>query len=126
MFEQLKPLVWIGNSRKSLQKFPEEVQHEFGTALMWAQAGEKHQSAKPLKSFGGSGVLEVVEDHDGDTYRAVYTVKLAGVIYALHIFKKKSKQGNATPKPDMAKIEERLKEAKRRHMEWTMGKRSKP
>jgi phage-related protein len=123
---KLKPLVWIGDSRKSLMKFPEEVLHDFGTALMYAQAGEKHQSAKPLKGFGGAGVLEVVEDHASDTYRAVYTVKLAGVVYALHTFKKKSKQGISTPKPDMDKIEDRLKEAKRRHKDWTTGKRSEP
>ncbi|MBF0382188.1 MAG: type II toxin-antitoxin system RelE/ParE family toxin [Magnetococcales bacterium] len=79
-----------------------------------------------LKGFGGAGVLEVVEDHVSDTYRAVYTVKLAGVVFALHTFKKKSKQGIATPKPDMEKIEERLKEAKRRHKEWTTGKRGDP
>jgi phage-related protein len=74
--------------------------------------GEKHPSAKPLKGFKGAGVLEVVEDSDGDTYRAVYTVKLAGVIYVLHAFQKKSKQGIATPKQDIELIESRLKRAK--------------
>lgn len=93
---------------------------------MYAQAGEKHQSSKPLKGFGGAGVLEVVEDHASDTYRAVYTVKLAGVVYALHTLNKKSKQGSATPKPDMDKIAQRLKEAKRRHKDWATGKRSEP
>jgi phage-related protein len=79
---KLKPLVWIGDSRKSLLKFPEEVLHDFGVALMYAQAGDKHQNAKSLKGFVGAGVLEVVEDHASDTYRAVYTVKLEDVVYA--------------------------------------------
>ena len=79
-----------------------------------------------MKGFVGAGVLEVVEDHASDTYRAVYTVKLEDVVYALHAFKKKSKQGIATPKPDIEKIEERFKEAKRRHKDWTTGKRSEP
>ena len=77
----LKPVVWIGNSLENLKQFPEEVQGMMGYALYLAQTGTKHISAKPLKGFGGAGVLEIVEDYDGDTYRAVYTVKLAGVIY---------------------------------------------
>lgn len=82
-----------------------------------AQCGEKPPSAKPLKGFKGTGVLEVVEDFAGDTYRAVYTVKLAGVIYILHAFQKKSKQGIATPKQDVELIETRLKRAKEHHSE---------
>lgn len=83
-----------------------------GYALYLAQCGEKHRSTKPLKGFKGTGVLEIVEDFDGDTYRAVYTVKLAGVVYVLHAFQKKSKQGIATPKQDIDLIETRLKRAK--------------
>jgi phage-related protein len=83
-----------------------------GTHCYLAQCGDKHPSAKPLKGFKGTGVLEIVEDFDGDTYRAVYTVKLAGVVYVLHAFQKKSKQGIATPKQDIALLEARLKRAK--------------
>jgi phage-related protein len=84
-------------------------------ALYLAQCGEKHPSAKPLKGFKGAGVLEVVEDFDGDTYRAVYTVKLARAVYVLHGFQKKSKQGIATPKQDIEPIETRLKRAKKHY-----------
>jgi phage-related protein len=83
-----------------------------GYALYRSQCGEKHPDAKPLKGFKGAGVLEVVEDFDGDTYRAVYTVKFEGVVYVIHAFQKKSKQGIATPKQDIELIEARLKRAK--------------
>ncbi|MBF0454193.1 MAG: type II toxin-antitoxin system RelE/ParE family toxin [Magnetococcales bacterium] len=126
MEKVLKPLVWIGDSRKCLKAFPEDVRDGMGFALYRAQEGRKHPNAKPLKGFGGAGVLEVVEDYDGNTYRAVYTVKLAGVVYTLHAFMKKSKQGIATPKPDMDKVRERLKEAQRRHAEWSKGERNEP
>lgn len=88
---------------------PEDVQDTFGYALHLAQAGSKHGQAKPLKGFGGAGVLEVVEDHQGDTYRAVYTVRYATAVYVLHCFQKKSTSGIATPKPDMELIRARLK-----------------
>lgn len=81
-----KPLVWIGSSRKDLKSFPEDVQDVFGYALYVAQMGGKHADAKPLKGFGGAGVLEIVDDHQGDTYRAVYTVRLGEVVYALHAY----------------------------------------
>jgi phage-related protein len=108
----LKPLEWISSSLSDLRKFPEEVQKVMGFALYLAQLGKKHQDAKPLKGFKGSGVLEVVDDFDGDTYRAVYTVKFEGIIYVLHAFQKKSKQGIATPKQDIELIEARLKRAR--------------
>jgi phage-related protein len=95
-----------------------------GYALYLAQCGEKHPSAKPLKGFKGAGVLEVVEDFDGDTYRAVYTVKLEAVVYVLHVFQKKSKQGIATPKQDINLIEMRLKRAQEHHAE-NYGKKRK-
>ncbi len=85
----LKPLEWISSSRNDLREFPEDVQQSIGFALYRAQLGSKHPDAKPLKGFKGSGVLEVVEDFDGDTYRAVYTVKFEGVVYVLHAFQKK-------------------------------------
>jgi phage-related protein len=108
----LKPVEWIGSSLEDLKDFPEEVQQNVGYALYVAQCGDKHLSAKPLKGFKGAGMVEVVEDFDGDTYRAVYTTKLAGVVYVLHSFQKKSKQGIATSKQDMDLIETRLKRAK--------------
>ena len=105
----LKPLYWVASSKKDLQAMPTEVQDTFGYALHQAQAGGKHVQAKVLKGFGSAGVLEVVEDARGGTYRAVYTVKLAGAVYVLHCFQKKSSQGVATPKPDMDSIRDRLK-----------------
>ncbi len=107
-----KPVEWVGSSLDDLKEFPEDVRQNVGYALYLAQCGEKHPSAKPLKGFKGTGVLEVVEDFDGDAYRAVYTLKLAGVVYVLHAFQKKSKQGIATPKQDIDLIETRLKRAK--------------
>ena len=83
-----------------------------GQALFDAQTGGKHPDAKPLKGFGGAGVLEIVDDYDGDTYRAVYTVRFAGVIYVLHAFQKKSKSGIATPKKELDLIKNRMKEVK--------------
>lgn len=88
---------------------PDDVKDTFGYALHLAQIGGKHNQAKVLKGFGGAGVLEVVEDYRGDTYRAVYTVRYAAAVYVLHCFQKKSMCGIATPKPDMALIDARLK-----------------
>ena len=113
----LKPVEWIGSSLSDLKDFPDEVQEVVGYALYVAQCGDKHPSAKPLKGFKGSGVVEVVDDFDGDTYRAVYTIKFADVVYVLHSFQKKSKQGIATPKQDMDLIEARLKRAKEHYAE---------
>lgn len=113
----LKPVEWIGSSLDDLKEFPDEVQQVVGYALYIAQCGDKHPSAKPLKGFKGAGVVEVVEDFDGDTYRAVYTIKFADVVYVLHSFQKKSKQGIATPKQDMDLIEARLKRAKEHYAE---------
>ncbi len=92
---------------------PNEVRQTFGFALYYAQIGLIHPDAKPLKRFGSAGVLEVVEDEQGSTYRAVYTVRFAHAVYVLHCFQKKSKSGIATPKQDMDLIRERLKEAER-------------
>ncbi|MBA0208059.1 MULTISPECIES: type II toxin-antitoxin system RelE/ParE family toxin [Pectobacterium] len=107
----MKSLYWVGSSKKDLQSLPADVQDVFGYALHVAQTGGKHTQAKPLKGFGGAGVLEVVEDYIGDTYRAVYTVKFGEAVYVLHAFQKKSSSGIATPKPDMNTIRERLKAA---------------
>jgi phage-related protein len=109
--ESPKPIRWLGDSRRKIRTFPEDVKDDIGAALFWAQKGSKHPDAKPLSGFGGAGVLEVVEDHDGDTYRAVYTVKFRERIYVLHCFQKKSKRGNQTPPRDIDLIRERLKQA---------------
>ncbi len=108
---ELKPLHWVGSSKKDLLALPEEVVDVFGYALYLAQVGEKHEQAKPLKGFGSASVLEVVEDWQGDTYRAVYTVRLASRVFVLHVFQKKSKRSRATPKADMDLIRQRLKAA---------------
>lgn len=107
-----KPLHWIASAKKDYQSFPSEVQADMGYALGLAQLGAKHPHAKPWKGEG-PGVLEVVEDHRGDTFRAVYTVRFAGVVYVLHAFQKKSKVGIKTPQEDVKLISERLKRAQR-------------
>ena len=112
-----KPVFRIA-SRKDLKKFPKGVRRTFGQALFDAQTGAKHPDAKPLKGLHGAGVLEVVEDDDGNTYRAVYTVKFAGVVYVLHAFQKKSKSGVRTPAEEIKKVKTRLKQAEKHHAEW--------
>jgi phage-related protein len=104
-----KPLIWLGSSKKDLLALPGKVIDTFGYGLHLAQIGFKHPDAKPLHGFGSAGVLEVVEDLRGNTYRAVYTVRFKSAIYVLHVFQKKSKQGIATPMQDRALIRERLK-----------------
>ena len=111
MHRNEKPLEWIGNSHKDLMVLPAEVRRFFGFALSLAQAGDRHDAAKVLKGFGGAGVLEVLEDDVGGTYRAVYTVKFAEAVFVLHCFQKKSKRGIATPKEEMDIIHARLKVA---------------
>ncbi len=106
-----KPLEWIGSSYKDLMALPREVQRLFGFALSLAQAGDRYDTAKVLKGFGGAGVLEVVENDIGGTYRAVYTVKFAQAVFVLHCFQKKSKRGIATPQEDIDIIRARLKVA---------------
>jgi phage-related protein len=118
---EVKPLEWVGNSRRIVRGFPSEVKQTVGQALFAAQVGDKHDDAKPMKGFKGAGVVEIVEDHDGDTYRAVYTVKLKAVVYALHAFKKKSKKGIKTPKPELDIIKQRLKSAQEHHKEHYGG-----
>ena len=107
--KQPKPLIWIGSALRDLREFPAEVRHMVGFALFEAQKGGKHLDAKVLKGFGGAGVLEVVSNHDGDTFRCVYTVKFAGVVYALHAFQKKSKRGIRTPPEELEVVRRRLK-----------------
>jgi phage-related protein len=112
-----KPIKWLGDSLVRLRGFPEDVKDDVGAALMWAQMGDKHADAKPMRGFGGASVLEIVEDHDGDTYRAVYTVRFREIIYVLHCFQKKSKKAGETPKHDIRLIEQRLEQARRLEMQ---------
>ena len=116
---ELKPLVWMGSSRKDLGKLPREVRKRFGFALRLAQQGLRHSDAKTLRGFGDGAVIEVVEDFNKDTYRAVYTVRFEGVIYTLHAFQKKSKEGRTTPKADVELIRKRLKDAEAEHRRRT-------
>ena len=108
-----KRLLWVGSSKDDLLKLPVDVRKFFGHALDFAQRGEKHAAAKPLRGFGGAGVLEVVEVDTGGTYRAVYTVRFNEAVFVLHCFQKKSKAGIATPRKDMDIIRARLKVAER-------------
>jgi phage-related protein len=107
----MRSLFWMGSSQENVKAFPEEVRRQIGFALYLAQSGEKHRDAKPLKGFGGASVLEIVEDFETDTYRAVYTVRQRSGVYVLHAFQKKSKHGIKTSKRDLDLIAQRLKEA---------------
>ena len=113
----LKALRWIGSSRDDLRDFPDEARRNIGYALQYAQAGTKHPSAKPLRGLEG-GVLEIVEDHRGDTYRAVYTIRFKKAVYVLHVFKKKSKSGMATPRHEIELIAARLRRAAEDYREY--------
>ena len=104
-----KPLEWIGSSYKDLMALPLDVRKRFGYALSLAQMRDKDDAAKVLQGFGGAGVLEVVENSVGGTYRAVYTVRFEDIVFVLHCFQKKSKRGIATPKADIDIIRARLK-----------------
>lgn len=119
----MKPVMWVGSSLDDIRKLPVNVRDTIGFALYLAQCGEKHIAAKPLKGFSGAGVLEVVEDHRGNTYRAVYTVRFAEVVYVLHVFQKKSKSGIKTPQHEIELIRDRLKLAQTHYEEYTDGKR---
>ena len=116
--EKVKPVRWMGSSREDVRDFPAETRRDVGYALSFEQRGEKHPSAKPLKGFKGAGVLEIVEDHRGDTYRAVYTVRFAQIVYVLDAFMKKSRSGIKTPKHEIELIERRLKAAEADYTQW--------
>lgn len=108
MTEKRKLLYWEGSSKKDFKEFPVPVQKDMGVSLFVVQLGGTPDSAKPWKGLG-SGVYELVEDHRGDTFRAVYTVKVGDAVHVLHAFQKKSKSGIATPQPEVELIEKRLK-----------------
>jgi phage-related protein len=115
--EQLKLVRWVGSSRKDVRSFPAPVRAEIGPALYAAQKGETDPASKPLKGFGCRGVLEIVTDHRGDTWRSVYTVRFESAVYVLHAFQEKSKKGIATPKKELDLIRQRLAEAERDYRE---------
>jgi phage-related protein len=116
--QEVKPVLWIGSSLKDMRRFPEDVRSTVGQALFDAKTGRKHPDAKPLRGFGGAGVLEVIAADKGNTYRATYTVKFSGVVYVLHAFQKKSKTGISTPTKEIEMIRSRIKEAERHYAEW--------
>ncbi len=114
MTEMRRPLFWEGSSKKDFKEFPIPVQKDMGVALFVVQLGRTPDSSKPWKGLG-PGVYELVEDHRGDTFRAVYTVRVGDAIHVLHAFQKKSKSGISTPLPDVNLIEKRLKAVLARH-----------
>jgi len=111
-----KPLYWVGSSKRDLLEFPEAVKDSIGSALSVAQFGGKHPAAKPWKGEG-PGVLEIVEDYQGDTYRTVYTVRFERAVYVLHAFQKKSPRGTKTARPDVELVTKRLKAAQQDYEE---------
>ncbi len=115
-----RPVEWVGSSKVDLKRFPEPVQDRMGFAIYQAQTGLQHHDAKPLKGFG-SGVLEVLARHDGDTFRAVYTVRFQAAVYVLHAFQKKAKRGIATPKKDLDLVRRRLRVAERHYRDTHGG-----
>ena len=115
----VKPVEWIGSSRADLKQFPDPVRARMGFAIYQVQTGLRHRDAKPLKGFG-SGVLEVVSRYDGDTFRAVYTVRFESTVYVLHAFQKKAKRGAATPIKELDLIRRRLRIAEQ-HFRDTHG-----
>jgi phage-related protein len=117
MADDLRPVFWIGSSRRDLRAMPEGVRRDIGQALYTAQLGETDPAAKPLKGFGGARVMEIVERDRSGAYRAVYTARFDDAIYVLHAFQKKSKRGIATPKQELDLIRKRLAEAERHYRE---------
>ena len=109
-----RPLFWEGSAKRDFKRFPIPVQKDMGVALFLVQLGGTPPSAKPLKGMG-SGVYELVEDHRGDTYRAVYVVRIANHVHVLHAFQKKSKSGVRTPREDVALITRRFKDVLQRY-----------
>ena len=119
-----KPVEFVGSAREDLRRLPKHVTYVFGYAILLAECGKKHPDAKPLKGFGGADVLEVVDNYDGDTYRAVYTVKFEGVVYVLDAFQKKPKRGSELPKVNMERIKLRLKTAQEHYKVTYLVKRT--
>ena len=122
MARPLRPLLWVASSKRDFREFPARVQDDLGFELYLAQTGQHPPSAKLLKGLG-SGTVELVDDFDGDTYRAVYTVRFGGAIYVLHAFKKKSKRGVKTPQPEIDLVKRRLKDAEQDYAERSKKER---
>ena len=115
----MKPVLWVGSSRRDLRALPQEVRRNIGKALYAAQQGETDPAAKPLKGFGGTRVMEIVERFQTDTYRAVYSAHFENAVYVLHVFQKKAKKGIATPKHEIDLVRKRLAIAERHDRERT-------
>ncbi len=116
---EVKELIWVGSSKKDLKKLPSEIMHDIGYGLYLVQTGERPESATPLKGFGNAGVLEIKETDAAGTYRAVYTITMPEIVFVLHVFQKKSKEGIKTPQQDMELIRNRLKQAQEIYKEIT-------
>ena len=123
--DQPKPVRWVGSSKADLSEFLGDVRRRVGGALWEAQIGRKAAFAKPLRGFGDAGVLEIADDFDGDTFRAVLTVRFAKAVYVLHAFQKKSRRGIATPKAELGLIEQRLKRAREDYEQWSKSEKPK-
>lgn len=117
MMDRVRPVVWIGSSRRDLRVLPEQVRRDIGHALYAAQQGVTDPAAKPLKGFGGARVMEIVERYHGGAYRGIYTAHFENAVYVLHVFQKKSKSGIATPKHEIELIRSRFAEAERHYRE---------
>lgn len=113
LLRTIRPAIFVGSSQKDLRAFPAGVRREIGQSLFEAQLGDHPRNAKPLKGFGG--VLEIRDNFDGDTYRAVYTTRFEGVLYVLHAFQKKSTKGIATPQRHLDLVRQRLRDAEAIH-----------
>jgi phage-related protein len=118
----VKTVYWLGSSRDVIRQFPKEIRLEVGFALESAQLGGKAINVVPLVGFCGAGVLEVIADGEGGTYRTVYTVRFRDAVYVLHAFQKKSKKGIATPRHEISLVKQRLKAAQE-HYEREFGKK---
>lgn len=118
MGDELRRLDWIASSRKDMRELPEDVQDSLGFQLYLAQLGQMPPRAKPMRGFHGAGVVEIIDNSDGDTYRAIYTVRVEESIYVLHCFQKKSKRGISTPRQEIDFIRSRLALAEQAHTEW--------
>jgi phage-related protein len=110
-----RPVHFIASSGKDLKALPVPVRGTFGRLLLDAQYGETPRGAKPLKGFGGAGVLELIEDYETNTYRAVYTVRFTEAVYVLHVFQKKSKTGVATLRQEIELVKRRYELARQHH-----------
>ena len=115
MADNVRPVIWLGSSRRDLRAMPEQVRRDVGQALYAAQQGMTDPAAKPMKGFGGMRVMEIIERYRGDAYRAVYTAHFENAVYVLHAFQKKSKTGIATPRHEIEVIRKRYTEAEQHY-----------